>query len=217
MKFFLDDQAITEREHDEGTLEQSLRVLQSRLEKAKRILVSFRCDGEDMIGPAMTEALKLPASTFDRIDVYSGTRTELVLETMTHASASLEEAEVSIQEIARLLTEGRSPEAIPRLGECLSVWQQVHEAVWKSLTLLELDPARIKIGDETVDATLTRPKDVLLQIKNALLAQDHVLLADILQYEFTDVTEMWHSLIARLNQEAAERRDGVAQRLETSS
>jgi hypothetical protein len=205
MKFFLDDQAVSDREHDDGTLEQSLRAVQSTLENAKRILVGFRCDGEDMIGLAMTEALKQPAASFDRIDAYSTTRTELVVETMTHASASLEEAEGSIHEIARMLTEGRAKEAIPQLGECLTVWQQVHEAVWKSLTLLELDPAKVKIGDETVDATLARPKDVLTQIKNALLAQDHVLLADILQYEFTDVTEMWHSLIDRLNQEAAAR------------
>lgn len=69
---------------------------------------------------------------------------------------------------------------------------------------------------ETLNATLSRPKDVLLQIKNALLAQDHVLLADILQYEFTDVTEMWHSLIARLNQEAADR-GGISVKSESRS
>ena len=89
MKFFLDDQAVREREQDEGTLEQSLRALQSTLEKAKRILVGFRCDGEDMIGEAMTEALKLPVSNFDRIDAFSSTRSELVLETMAHVTASL--------------------------------------------------------------------------------------------------------------------------------
>jgi hypothetical protein len=47
-----------------------------------------------------------------------------------------------------------------------------------------------------------KPKNVLLQIKSALQARDHVLLADILQYEFSEVTKSWHDLIAGLRREA---------------
>lgn len=205
MKFFLDEKPLAEREQDEGTLEQSLRAAQATIEDAKRILVSFRCDGDEMTGPAMMLALKQPASSFDIIEAFSSTRVDLVLETMQHAADSLEEAETSIQEIAQLLIQGNPGDALPRLGDSLKVWQQVHDAVHKCMTLLEIDAKSTKLGDEPLESALTRPKDVLLQIKNALLAQDHVLLADILQYEFTDVTAMWHSLIERLNQTAKKR------------
>ena len=47
-----------------------------------------------------------------------------------------------------------------------------------------------------------KPKEVLLHIRNALLAEDHVLLADVLRYEFDDVTNSWYALIARIRQEA---------------
>jgi hypothetical protein len=50
-----------------------------------------------------------------------------------------------------------------------------------------------------------------VQIKGALQAQDHVLLADILQYEFADVTEMWHTMIARIQQEADDLRGAAGE------
>ena len=64
---------------------------------------------------------------------------------------------------------------------------------------------QLRIRDEPLVNIIGMPKDTLLQVKGALEAEDHVLLADILQYEFTDVTERWHALISMLRHEAEER------------
>ena len=58
------------------------------------------------------------------------------------------------------------------------------------------------VRDKSILELLARPRDVLLKIKSALEAQDHVLLADLLQYEFTDVSEDWHTIINWLKQQA---------------
>jgi len=212
MDFFLDDQIIAPDVGDGRKLEQVFRAVQRTLDASQRIVVRFRCDGEEMVGPAMIAALGQPADSFDRVEAYSAAKPDLVLDTMTHAGASLDEIESETQEVAQLLVQGRPTDAIPKLGACLTVWQQVHDALAKSLTLLELDPASTEIHDQTFDAAMSRPRDVLLQIKNALLARDHVLLADLLQYEFSEVTDLWHAMITRVREEAEQRRDAVTQR-----
>lgn len=206
MNFFLDDRIIEPEAGEGATLEAVFRSIQGALDDANRIVVSFRCDGEEMVGPPMIAALRKPADSFLRIDAYTTTKPELVLETMTHADESLDEVEVDSEEVAKMLVQGRSADAIPKLGVCLKIWQQVHDALTKSLALLDLDPAQLDVRDQTFDAAMTRPRDVLLQIKNALLAQDYVLLADVLQFEFSEVTEIWHAMITRVREEAEERR-----------
>ena len=206
MDLFLDDKKVEDNGVGGGTLEQTLREVQINLCPPRRILVGFRCDGEEIVSAAIVAAMQRPVASFERLEVFTSTREDLVADTMGQASSSLEETESTTQRVAELLMEGKTVEGIERLGECLRVWQQVHDAVAKSLELLRLDPQKTTVRDQPLLAALERPKDVLLQIKGALQAQDHVLLADILQYEFAEVTDMWHTMIARIRQEADDRR-----------
>jgi len=206
LDLFLDDKKVEDNGVGGGTLEQTLREVQINLCPPRRILVGFRCDGEEIVSAAIVAAMQRPVASFERLEVFTSTREDLVADTMGQASSSLEETESTTQRVAELLMEGKTVEGIERLGECLRVWQQVHDAVAKSLELLRLDPQKTTVRDQPLLAALERPKDVLLQIKGALQAQDHVLLADILQYEFAEVTDMWHTMIARIRQEADDRR-----------
>jgi len=211
LDLFLDDKKVEDNGVVGGTLEQTLREVQSNLCPPRRILVGFRCDGEEIVSAAIAAAMQRPVASFGRLEVFTSTREDLVADTMGQASSSLEETESTTQRVAELLMEGKTVEGIERLGECLHVWQQVHDAVAKSLELLRLDPQKATVRDQPLLAALERPKDVLLQIKGALQAQDHVLLADILQYEFAEVTDMWHTMIARIRQEADDRRAADAE------
>jgi hypothetical protein len=206
LDLFLDDKKVEDNGVVGGTLEQTLREVQINLCPPRRILVGFRCDGEEIVSAAIAAAMQRPVASFEKLEVFTSTREDLVAETMGQASSSLEETESTTQRVAELLMEGKTVEGIERLGECLHVWQQVHDAVAKSLELLRLDPQKTKVRDQPLLAALEKPKDVLLQIKGALQAQDHVLLADILQYEFAEVTDMWHTMIGRIRQEADDRR-----------
>jgi hypothetical protein len=152
----------------------------------------------------MAEALQKPAPSFDRLDVFTSTRDGLVTDAMKQASASLEATEDVYDQVAELLIQGQISEAVRSLGECLKVWQQIHDAVAKSIQLLGLDPDSIRIRDGSLAEAIGKPKDVLVQVRDALQAQDHVLLADILQYEFADVTQTWHSIVTRVQRAAEE-------------
>jgi len=209
MQLFVDDKPVDATLLGRGTLEEGLREVQTSLCTPRRILVGFRCDGEEIVGAAMARTLQRPVASFERLELFSSTKEDLVVETMDQASTSLEEAETTTQNVTELLIQGKSTEAIQTLGGCLRVWQQVHDAVGKSLMLLEMDPEETTVQEERLSVALARPKDVLLQIKQALIAHDHVLLADVLQYELSDVTSLWHLMIARIRQEAEDLRDAV--------
>ena len=198
----MDDKKVDDNRVVGGTLADTLRDVQAHCCPPPRILIGFRCDGNEVAGAAMATTLSRPAGSFELLEVFTGTREDLVADAMSRASASLEEAEGVTQNVAELLMAGKSSEGIERLGECMRTWQQIHDAVVKSLGLLRLDAEQLTVRDAPLLAALERPKDVLLQIKGALQAQDHVLLADILQYEFTDMTDLWHTMIARIRQEA---------------
>lgn len=207
MQVFVDDLLINENVMLGGTLGDALRHVQSTLSGPRKIVTSVLCDGEVVQAEEIATSLKQPLTDFDRVDVITSTREDLVIDVMNHASTSLEESETAAQTVAKLLTEGKSTAARESLSGCLQVWQQIHDAVAKSLSMLSVDPESITVRDESLIDALGRPRQVLLQVRDALVAGDEVLLADILQYEFSDVVQTWHAIIARLRRQAEEMRE----------
>ncbi len=207
MQVFVDDKLIDEESIEGRTLGDAIRHVQSGLTAPHKIVAGILCDGETIAADDMIESLQKPLTEISRVDVITSTKEDLVIDVMTNASTSLEESETASQCVAQLLTEGKSAAAREALADCLRTWQQIHDAVAKSLSILGLDPETIMIRDEPLIDAIGKPREVLLQVKDALVAGDEVLLADILQYEFADVTQTWHSIIARLRRQAEDLRD----------
>jgi len=201
LDLFVDERQVDGNGVVGSSLAEMLRNIQANCCPPPRILAGFRCDGAEVAVEAMASTLSRPAGSFERLEVFTCTPEDLVVEAMNQASASLEETEGVTQNIAELLMEGKASEGIERLGECVRIWQQLHDAVAKSLGLLHLSPEQVMVRDEPLLTALERPKEVLLQIKGALQARNHVLLADILQMEFAEAMGMWHMMIARIRQE----------------
>lgn len=202
MELFVDDNKVDAAFACEGTVEEALRHIQSDLCPPGKMVIGLRCDGEDVRSDAMAATLCKPACAFERLDVFTDTKGMLVVEAMTQAAASLDQTEAGCRRVAELLTEGKTAEGIETLGECVGAWQQIHEAVSKSIQMLELDVENTTVNDQRLVDMISRPKEALLQIKEALQSKDHVLLADVLQYELNDVTGQWHEIIAELRERA---------------
>ena len=205
MEIFIDERRTNLEDPVSGTLEEILRGVQSGLVTPGRLLVSVRCDGEAVPADAMAATLKKPISSFERLEVFTSTPEELVADTMEQASVSLTQTEAACQQVADYLAQGNTAAGMEALGQCMTVWQQIHDAVGKSIQMLQVDPEQMEINAERVIDLIARPKDVLLQIKEALESQDHVLLADTLKYEFSDVAQQWQAVIGRMRQEAEDR------------
>ena len=202
MDLFIDDDQVDAAFVADETLADTLSRVQSELCAPDQLVVGLRCDGHDVPANGMADTLRRPASSFKRLQVFTGTKDILVIDAMEQAATCLAETEEASRHAAELFTEGSTVEAAQMLGDCLRVWQQIHEAVAKSIEMLHLDPERMTVQDEPLLNVIGRPKETLLQIKEALQARDHVLLADILKYEFSDTISHWHLLVSKLRQEA---------------
>lgn len=189
------------------TLEKALQALQSEYCDDDTVIVSFSCDGAEVAADAMTATLNKTVDSFGRLDVVTGTKVSLVADAMEQSAQCIDESDVARERIAELLTAGNTTDAAQSLGECFAVWQQIHQAVAKSVQMLDIDVDRVEVDGEPLTALISRPKETLLQIKGALESHDYVLLADILQYEFGEVIESWHRLVGWLKEEAASRAD----------
>ncbi len=204
MELFVDDHPVDAAFVGEGTVEDALRHVQTELCGEGRMVIGVRCDGRDVFADAMVETLRQKADSFQRVEVFTGTKWRLVSDAMGQASACLSETEGACRQAAELLTQGRTAEGTQTLAQCLRVWQQIHDALAKSLAMLEVDPDEITINDIPLHEFFEKPRDVLLEVRKALEARDNVMLADVLQYEFPQVTENWHALINHLKARADE-------------
>ena len=141
MKIFVDNELI-EQENVDGveTVEDALQQIQAEFGPLGRMVVSVRCDGKEVPANEMAKTLGQPVDTFERVDVVTGTKEGLVIEAMTQATACIGDTEETCRKVAELLKQGDTVEATQTLGKCLLIWQQIHEAVGKSIEMLGLDP-----------------------------------------------------------------------------
>ena len=205
-EIFVDDERIDAAHLSAGTVEDALVYVQTAHCGPDELVVALRCDGDEVPAARMAETMRKPAASFSRLDVTTGSRFALVEEAMTDSCACLADSEQACQRVADLLTEGRTVEGVELLGECLRIWQQIHDAVVKSIGMLEIDPDALDVGGGTLTDAIARPRAVLEQMRDALRNRDHVFLSDLLRYEFSEVTDQWHSALLRIRREAEEHR-----------
>ncbi len=204
MEIFVDGDPVELDVSDQASLGEALESIQSDRCAPGHLVVGLKCDEREIASNTMSDALQTPASSFGRLEVFTSTRSELVREAMRQAMNALNDVDAECAKVADLLSQGRAVEGIETLGECLGVWRQIHDAVSKSIQMLKINVETCEIDGESLSAIFPRPIEALTQIKEALTTQDYVLLADILQYELSGITQQWRSLAEYLVQQAGE-------------
>lgn len=201
MELYIDDNQVAIEDMARQTLESVLRHAQENLCPPGRMVVGIRHEGKEIPAAELAGTLQEQASTFSRLDLITSTRDVVVVDAMDQASVALTQTEEACRRVADGLAEGKVAESMQALGDCLSVWQQIHEAITKSTQMMELDCETTLVNGEPLVEYANKPMGVLLRVKEALQAQDHVLLADTLKYEFSEVADQWRDVIARIQAE----------------
>lgn len=207
MQVFLDDDRIEDIEVSQGTVEDILQVVQNGRCPAGRTIIGLRCDGIQISGERMSLTLAQGVAEIGTLELYTGTKPEIVVDAMREARAALDATDEHRSVIADTLAQGQTQEAVAKLGECLVVWKQVHDALTKSILMLGLQEDDLVVEGVPLASAFDRPKQLLAQVKEALVAQDFVLLGDILQHEFGEVCDQWRAVITHLERFATEQED----------
>lgn len=195
VRVYVDDEVFEGGLGPESTVADLLEAVRSDLSGDRRILWGIRADGLDIAGDRFAETLGKAAASFERFDFITADPHQVVAEALDECSEVLDAAETQRRETIDRLTQGDHASGASALGECCRAWQQVQEAICNSVGLLGLEFGALQINGEPFAAVLAGARDQLIQVREALLARDFVLVSDILEYEFEPIIQAWRGAI----------------------
>jgi hypothetical protein len=194
MQVFIDGQQFSQTIDEAATLESNVQSIREQLDQ-RRMIVEIVCDGIDLVDGDLQEGLAQPAKKYKRVDIKTGTPEELVTLALSQGQCILTESESLRSTAVEKLSAGKVEEAMTALGECIAKWRSVHDALDKSIQMLDIDATSHTIGDRPLTEVILEPQNLLEEIKSTLLNKDFVQLADILEYEFETVINNWQSIL----------------------
>jgi len=192
---FVDGHAHDCRPGPDETLDDVLELVRRGNQSSHRAILGLACDGIDILGDDLNSYLTAPARKFERIDVHTGMPDVLISHALAEAARILDVAESERAQVVDMFIKGKTGDGIILLGTCLSRWFQINEAISKSLGLIGVIPGAFEVDLESLASALDPVSRKLGEIKSAVQSQDYVALADILEYEFNDVTNCWRKVI----------------------
>lgn len=168
----------------------------------QRMVVSLHCDGRPVAQDTLDAALSTPISRFQSIEFQTQSIPDLVCGTLEQTIELLEEATDIRHRCADTLSEGRYEDAMEHLRRFCGMWKQIQDAIVICAQTLNVDLDAIESGGDAFTAIVERIRTLLNDLKEAMEAQDSVLIGDILRYEFDEATEQWMSILHDLRDRA---------------
>lgn len=193
MPIHIDDQPST---LPAGSLRELLAAVSDELAPAGRVVVEVRIDGQSVTGPDLED--DQPTKADSDIRVYSAKPGDLVVGVLEDVRAQLTESQKLQQKAAELLQQDEPAQAMGLVKQSIDGWLQAQQAVGQSAQLLQIDLSAITIEDQTVLERMTGLIASLTELKDAVVANDFVALADALQYEWPDITERWDAALGAI-------------------
>jgi len=179
----------------ETTVAEVIDMARARLHGSGSVIIGLRHANEDITAERLETMLPQPASRFDGLELIADRPTRVVLEALNELRRAFLDTFAGVQDAADALRAGRIPEAMTTLMQCVAIWGQTQLGVVQSGQLAGIDFGTLRILDRPVAAWLEELASKLREIKEALEAQDHVLLGDILRYELDETLQDWATML----------------------
>jgi len=178
------------------SLRELLAAARDKLAPSGRIVVEVRVDGESVVGAALDD--DQPTNPGSDIRVYSVRSAEFVAGVLEDVRTQLGESQKLQQQAAELLQQDEPAKAMKLVQQSIDGWLQAQQAVGQSAMLLKIDLSVIKIGDQNVLDRMSELVGSLNDLKDAVVANDFVALADALQYEWPEITQRWDGALGAI-------------------
>ncbi|MEE9294875.1 MAG: hypothetical protein V3W34_07950 [Phycisphaerae bacterium] len=195
MQLFIDGRQSSDDPVPDATIDEVLDSIRKENARRDRAILAVVCDGIDVSGPDVDDVLGAPASQYQRIEVQTGDPRRMIADALDDASTTLETVDQKRIEVIARCAEGKTGQAMGLLSECVGCWHQVNSAITQSLALLNSVVGTPRDETDRLVETLRPVQSKLQEVKEAVASKDFVSLADILEYEFADVSQCWQSVI----------------------
>ncbi|MFC1783693.1 hypothetical protein ACFL02_08935 [Planctomycetota bacterium] len=208
MKLLLNGQELVEIEPAPTTLGAALVTVQEQHITDDQVISTVYVDGEPLTAERLAEWRDRPVDDFEEAYIESLKRNMLAAQGLRIVAQGLGESRAERDQIVEHLGQGRSTEAMKMLNGYLQVWGTAQQSLASAgrLMEIELDTIEVNAPSSETDDEQTRPllelfhrlTKQLKELKSALEAQDLVLLGDILEYEFSPLTDNWEKILIQL-------------------
>lgn len=173
-----------------------LAAVTNELAPSGRVVVEVKVDGQSITGPDLDA--DQPTATTSDIRVYSAKPSDLVVGILEEVRTQLAASQEMQQKAAELLQQDDPAKAMDLVKESINGWLQAQQAVGQSAQLLQLDLQAILVDDQPVIERMNELIGSLTELKDIVVANDFVTLADALQYEWPDITDRWDAAIGAI-------------------
>lgn len=167
-----------------------------------RLIVDVTVDGTKWTQDDLASTQR-HAETAQVVRFSSAEPVELVRHTFADAIDALSEADDLQREAAELLQSDKGTVAMDKLGEAISIWLCVQEAIVNGTKLVGLDLATLTVDGRPLPEAIGRLTDRLNAVRSGLTDRNEIELADTLLYDFPPIVEEWRRLLVELQERIA--------------
>ncbi len=167
----------------------------------KMVIRQIRLDGQPLFSQDAEEPgaiLKMSAATRDRIEIFTGTLSEIARDSIQEAQSYLDRVETAIPSIVAGFRAQPGPEAFGQLKQLLEGFYWIHLLQGRIGSALKFK-TEIQLGNGTTAREyLLRFASIIRQLVDAQEKGDFSLIADLLEYEIAPEVSEWRNLFAAL-------------------
>jgi hypothetical protein len=200
---------VDDREYQgRGQAGQTVRELAEELcgdqhSRDARLVIRLSCDGHPVQPARLEEVLQSTVESFATLEFQTVSVREQVSCTLGQAIEVFQQTDSLRNEIADLLNQGRNEAAMASLQKLLDIFKQVQQTTLLSSQLLGVELDSVRIDGKGLAEVLAVIKERLTDLRNGMEAQDLVMVADLLRYEFSQPLEIWQAILTELHGAAA--------------
>ncbi len=175
-----------------------------KAEEQGRVIIDVILDGEvvseeDLSRMCVGESQATP----ETVQLNTADPIELTRTVLEQAEEALGQAVQLQAKVGEMLQSGEVSDAMGYLTAPMELWGQVYQAVVQCALLLGVDLAEVKAGGEPADQIVGGLAEQLRQVRDALVSEDQVALADEFSYELADTADRWETLIQVMREHVA--------------
>jgi len=206
MRILLNGQEIDAAASDDVTLGTALLNVQEQNLAQDEVISAIWVDDEPLTAERLSIWKDKPVSEFAETRIEAPPRNTLASKGLRMISQGLAKSESQREQIVEDVCQGRLGQAMEKLTSYLEIWKALEQTVGSVCRLLDVDLEQDAADQQSesiqmVQKRLDELTKQLAELKSALEASDLVLVGDILDYEFGDISKQWCEVLESLADE----------------
>lgn len=204
MDIFVNDEPV-ELEYEAGkSLSEILMLVQDNCFEPGMIVTAILLDGEMLEPQRLAELKTQPVSDFTELNFVVRPANTFAAEGLITVCGHLDHSIALRSELVESLQQGNTRLAMQKLNDYIKFWSGLQSTLASACRIVNVDVESLEVVDEDQEATLvvmdhiTSLSEQLSEVKSALESGDMVLLSDIIEYEFSDLTANWRNLLYKM-------------------